>query len=247
MPTTINQGVTINFELEGDGPPLVLCHGSFGSLQDWYDFGYVDGLKDTRTLVLIDARGHGKSDKPHNAASYALPSRVSDVTAVLDALGIETADYLGYSMGGWVGFGLALYAKDRFRSLMLGGAHPFGEDMQAFREMVPDHPDDFPARLEPAYGTNLAPAMRGRVVKNDLAAIRALMSDREDLSALVPTMTTRCLLFAGTADPRRPKIETAARLMPNSILFLSPDCNHVATWGRSDLALPHLHRFLDEL
>lgn len=124
MPPTVNQGVAINYELEGDGPLLVLCHGSFGSLEDWYDFGYVDGLKDTRTLVLIDARGHGKSDKPLDTGSYSLASRASDITAVLDALGIETADYLGYSMGGWIGFGLALYAKDRFRSLMLGGATP---------------------------------------------------------------------------------------------------------------------------
>lgn len=125
MSRTNNDGVQIHYEVEGDGPPLVLCHGSFGSLEDWRDFGYVDALRDRHKLVLIDSRGHGKSDKPTDQLSYGLELRASDVVAVLDALGIGVCDYMGYSMGGWIGFGLARYAPHRFRSLILGGAHPF--------------------------------------------------------------------------------------------------------------------------
>jgi pimeloyl-ACP methyl ester carboxylesterase len=42
---------------------------------------------------MIDARGHGQSDKPHDGASYALGSRVSDVMAVINAVGVERAHF----------------------------------------------------------------------------------------------------------------------------------------------------------
>jgi len=139
VPKTSNNSILIHYEVEGNGSPLVLCHGSFGSLEDWRQFGYVDALADRHKLILIDSRGHGKSDKPHDPASYSLDLRASDIIAVLDELNIQTADFIGYSMGGWIGFGLARYAPDRFRSLILGGAHPFAEDMNAFRSLVPEH------------------------------------------------------------------------------------------------------------
>jgi pimeloyl-ACP methyl ester carboxylesterase len=75
-------------------------------------------------VILTDARGHGRSDKPHEPAAYDLRLRAMDVATVLDHLGLPTANYFGYSMGGWIGFGLAKYAPERARSLILGGAHP---------------------------------------------------------------------------------------------------------------------------
>ena len=80
---------------------------------DWRDLGYVDALKHDYKLILIDARGAGASDKPHDAAAYDPALRASDVVAVLDDLGIRHAHYFGYSLGGWVGFLLAKYAPDR--------------------------------------------------------------------------------------------------------------------------------------
>ena len=68
----INEGVRIHYELEGDGPALVLHHGFSGSLRHWYMNGYVEALRRTYRLILVDARGHGESDKPHDPASYAL-------------------------------------------------------------------------------------------------------------------------------------------------------------------------------
>ena len=54
-----------HYRVEGDGQPLVLQHGFTDSLETWYDTGYVNGLKRQYWLILIDARGHGASDKPH--------------------------------------------------------------------------------------------------------------------------------------------------------------------------------------
>ena len=168
MSLTDNSGVQIHYEVVGDGLPLVLGHGSFGSLDDWKDLSYVDALCSSHTLILVDARGHGRSGKPHDQSAYDLAQRVSDITAVLDALGIDTADQMGYLMGGWIGFGLARYAPQRVRSLILEGAHPIAESMEAFRALIPELPEAFVTLLEPIYGAHLGPAMRARLVENDL-------------------------------------------------------------------------------
>lgn len=245
MLVTSSDGVTVNFEVVGRGPALVLCHGSFGSLEDWYDFGYVAALSQSNTLVLIDSRGHGKSAKPRNPSDYSLASRVSDITTVLDALNIERADFMGYSMGGWIGFGLALHAPERCRSLILGGAHPFAEDMAPFRAMVPHTSDEFLSRIELVYGVHLGPAMRSRMLANDLTALRALTTDREDVSNVLATMAMPCLFFAGANDARWPKVDECSRRIPSAQFFAVSGCGHVAAWGRSDLTLPNIFRFLD--
>jgi pimeloyl-ACP methyl ester carboxylesterase len=69
--------------------------------------GYVEALRPDYQLILVDARGHGASDKPHEPAAYALSLRVSDIVAVLDALHLSTAHFWGYSMGAvdWVWHG----------------------------------------------------------------------------------------------------------------------------------------------
>src|SRR5690349_17922422 len=106
MPFAIGSGVRIHYEVEGSGPPLVLHAGFMGSIPDWRDAGYVDALNGENTLVLLDPRGQGESEKPHETAAYVPEQRVADVLAVMDALGIARADFLGYSMGGRVGFDL---------------------------------------------------------------------------------------------------------------------------------------------
>ena len=247
MPRIDNNGVPIHYEIEGNGPPLVLHHGSFGSLEDWREFGYVAALRDRHQLILLDARGHGSSGKPHDQAAYDLQLRASDVTAVLDALGIQTADFMGYSMGGWIGFGLAKCAPQRFRSLILGGAHPFAEDMTAFRAMLPTEPDAFLALVAPAFGEHLLPGVRQRLVANDLRALTALTTDRMDFSDVLPTMRMPCLLYAGTADPRLEKMEECARRMPNVTFFSLPGQSHVGAFGHAALVLPHVTAFLDRL
>jgi pimeloyl-ACP methyl ester carboxylesterase len=247
MPYVSNSGVPIYYEVEGTGPPLVLQHGSFCSLEDWREFGYVDALRNGHTLVLIDARGHGKSGKPHDPDAYTLSRRVSDVVAALDDLNIQTADFAGYSMGGWIGFGLGKYAPHRFRSLIFGGAHPFHENMQAFRAMLPKEPSAFQAMLEPAFGPYLTPSVARRIAENDLEALAALTTDRDDLSEVLPTMQMPSLLYVGTQDPRLAQVEECARRMPNVRFFSLPECDHVAGFARSDLVLPKVIEFLDQL
>jgi pimeloyl-ACP methyl ester carboxylesterase len=90
MPYSVNQGVRIHYQIEGDGQPLVLQHGFTDSLEAWYELGYVEGLKTDYRLILIDARGHGASDKPHEPDAYERDRNVADITTVLDDLEIPS-------------------------------------------------------------------------------------------------------------------------------------------------------------
>jgi pimeloyl-ACP methyl ester carboxylesterase len=247
MPYANNQGVNIYYEVEGDGSPLVLHHGTLGNGRDWKSFGYAGVLTSDHQLILVDARGHGKSDKPHDPAAYDLSLRAADVTAVLDDLRISQANYFGYSMGGWIGFGLTKYVPSRFHSMILGGAHPYAEDMQAFRDLMPREPTAFLALAEKVFGAHMTPTVRADLMANDLDALLALTQDRTSLADVLPTMSMPCLLFSGETDPRLPRVQECARGLANGTFFSLPGCDHVAAFARSDLVLPHVITFLSKV
>lgn len=137
MPFANNQGARIHDQRVGSGPALVLHHGTFGSGADWADLGYVDALKEDHLLILLDSRGHGESDKPHDPAAYDLGLLALDALALLDDLSIRKSDYFGYSLGGWIGFELAKLEPNQFNSFIFGGAHPYSENLQALRDLEP--------------------------------------------------------------------------------------------------------------
>ena len=246
MPFARNGGVRIHYETAGGGPALVLHHGTMGSGADWVDLGYVEALRDRHTVILIDARGHGQSDKPHDGAAYDLALRAADVVAVLDDLHLQRADFLGYSMGGWIGFGLARHFPERFNSFILGGAHPYAENTQAIRDRMPNDPAAFAAGIEKTYGALLTPARRARLLANDLDALRALTTDRHDIADVLPTMTMPSLIFCGELDPRLAQARQAASEMPNAIFLGLPGCDHVGTTRRTEFIIPRIKAFLRE-
>jgi pimeloyl-ACP methyl ester carboxylesterase len=124
MPYADNHGVHVHYEVEGEGPPLVLQHGFTDSLRTWYELGYVDALKQDYRLILVDARGHGSSDKPYEPEAYKPECNAADVVSVLTELGISRARFFGYSMGGWIAFAMAKYAPETIGALIIGGANP---------------------------------------------------------------------------------------------------------------------------
>jgi pimeloyl-ACP methyl ester carboxylesterase len=94
VPYVTNQGVQIYYEVVGDVPSLVLMHGGLSNLKAWYETAYPKTLKNDYKLVLIDIRGHGASDKPHDSKAYEMNLLVGDITAVLDDLNVDKADGL---------------------------------------------------------------------------------------------------------------------------------------------------------
>jgi pimeloyl-ACP methyl ester carboxylesterase len=164
-----------------------------------------------------------------------------DVLAVLDDLSIRKSDYFGYSLGGWIGFELAKRAPNRFNSFIFGGAHPYAEDMQAFRILM--NPAEFATAMDQLFGGRLA-AMRSRFLANDLDALQALTQDRERNDDVLPSMTLPCLLFAGELDPRFAKVKECASTLPNATFFALPECDHITALIRNDLVIPHIKAFL---
>ena len=79
METPSRDGTGIHFETVGHGPPLVLHHGLGENALSWARKGFLDVLAERFLLVLLDARGHGRSGKPHEPAAYTLERRVEDV------------------------------------------------------------------------------------------------------------------------------------------------------------------------
>jgi len=247
MPYADNEGIRIHYQTEGEGPPLVLQHWSLATMESWYDYGYVSALKNDYRLVLLDARGHGASDKPHRLEAYELKKRVEDIVAVLDDLGIAQAHFFGYSMGGWIGFGVARYAPERFRSLIIGGQHPYAQNMDGLRQLVQygveNGPEALVAMWEENFGT-LSSETRERMLAYDYEALLAVAQDRESLEAVLPTMRMPCLLYVGEMDEVYPIAKECAKQIANVTFVTLPGLDHGAAIKRSDEILPHVKRFL---
>ena len=82
---TATDGLRIHYETAGEGRPLLLMTGAYGTLEAWYDYGWVDALSAERRLIMMDLRGHGRSDRPHDPAAYGWRKNATDAIAVLEA------------------------------------------------------------------------------------------------------------------------------------------------------------------
>ena len=118
------QGVKIRYIDVGRGEPVVLVHGFSSSLEaNWGNPGIIEKLSKDFRVIALDCRGHGKSDKPHDAASYGL-NMIEDVTRLLDHLTVRRAHIVGYSMGGAITGKFITTHPDRVISAVFGGSAP---------------------------------------------------------------------------------------------------------------------------
>lgn len=118
-----SDGVDIAYIDEGDGEPVLLLHGFASNLRvNWVDTGWVAELtRAGRRVVAMDNRGHGESAQPLEPEAYGTPAMAEDARRLLDHLGIERADIMGYSMGARVAAFLAAAHPERVGSLVLSG------------------------------------------------------------------------------------------------------------------------------
>jgi 2-succinyl-6-hydroxy-2,4-cyclohexadiene-1-carboxylate synthase len=118
---TVN-GISLNVEVVGAGPPLLLLHGFTGSAATWAS--HLPELSGRATTIAVDLIGHGASDAPADPARYTMSHCIADLLAVLDRLEIGRAAVLGYSMGARVALHLALAAPKRVAGLVLESGSP---------------------------------------------------------------------------------------------------------------------------
>jgi pimeloyl-ACP methyl ester carboxylesterase len=257
MPYANNNGVKIYYEVKGEGPPLILAHGVTRSLNRWRQIGLADVLNKNYRLVMFDARGHGKSDKPHDATAYGI-NMVYDVLAVIDDLRLDRVNYMGYSMGAGIGFMCAVRYPERFNSYILGGWSPYRDEVavrptqssaspgQQIR-MLRSDPEAFLRSREQQLGRPLTPEEKKEELANDPKALAALMvnfrdaatlNNKELLGILLP-----CLLYAGENDTMYVGAKEASYHINKAKFFSLPGLDHVQT-GASLLVLPHIEEFL---
>ncbi|MFW9988031.1 MAG: alpha/beta fold hydrolase [Candidatus Odinarchaeota archaeon] len=121
MPFFTNDGIRLYYEIEGEGPPVVMIHGFALNIEyNWKAPKWVEILKDDYCLILLDCRGHGKSDKPHGDSYYGRKMN-DDVIKLMEELSIEKANFFGYSNGAHIIFELLFTKPDIFISAILGG------------------------------------------------------------------------------------------------------------------------------
>ena len=100
-----NDGARIWYATYGSGPPVILLHGGLGHSGNWgYQVPAVTGAG--YRAVLIDSRGHGRSTRDNRPYSYELMA--SDVVAVMDALRLDNAAFVGWSDGACIALILSL-------------------------------------------------------------------------------------------------------------------------------------------
>lgn len=107
---------------KSDQPPVLLHHGYVAhSRVNWVIPGMVRRLNAAgRSVITMDARGHGRSEKPHDAAAYGESRMAQDLRCLLDELEVTEVDLVGYSMGATVAL-LAATEESRIRRLVIGG------------------------------------------------------------------------------------------------------------------------------
>lgn len=225
-------GTEIAYEVSGSGDPLLLVHGSGLSKGTWRGLGYLRDLERDFTVIAVDLRGHGRSGKPHDAASYQPEAFIADVFAVLDATGLGPVHFVGYSIGARIGLRIAAANPERLRTLTtIGGSFESMTDKIAltffptWREALDTGGMD---AFVDAWG-----AHRGQVIdastalafrQNDPVALRAYFDGIEAAEPLgldgAAAITVPTLLLAGTDDPDRfRQSREAAKRMATASFF----------------------------
>jgi len=110
------EGVRLHIRDEGEGPAIVLLHGVLASLHTWD--GWTDDLTDRYRVIRIDIPPFGLSD-PLPDGDYHGPAMTRVLHAVLDQLKVESAVFVGNSLGGYYAAYFAAHAPDRVRALAL--------------------------------------------------------------------------------------------------------------------------------
>ncbi len=120
MPTIHVNDTTLYYETAGSGPPVLLLHGLGSSTQDWEL--QIQAFTQRFEVVMVDARGHGRSAKP--PGPYSVPQFTADIIAFMEDLQISPAHILGLSMGGMIAFQMAVDRPDLLRSLTIVNSYP---------------------------------------------------------------------------------------------------------------------------
>lgn len=211
MPNVHVNGIELFYKEEGTGKPILLLHGLTGShlmLQKEFDT-----FKKDYRVITMDARGHGKSEKPE---TYTLEDHIQDCIALMDHLALDKVMIIGMSMGTYVGQGVAIEAPDRVEKLILvsGAAHgdtsdgtgllaKHADDMigMSFEEQMGHLAHHIFHKMEPV-GKWLSAMPSGLTKEQQESAADALA--KYDFRPKLHTVTAETLVISGKYDGLNP-------------------------------------------
>jgi pimeloyl-ACP methyl ester carboxylesterase len=152
MPTIDANGLTMAYEVDGAGPPLVLLHNATGSGRDTF-VSILPLVARGFRAYAPDARGHGGTRWDH-ATSWTTTDLADDVIAFADALGLGTFHLFGYSMGAMTALHVATRIPERLRTLVVVSITPERDPRRSVGRVAMD-PDRI-ERHEPGWARQLA-------------------------------------------------------------------------------------------
>ncbi|QPC41275.1 alpha/beta hydrolase [Kaustia mangrovi] len=234
MPTFQSDGVTIAYEIAGDGEPILLIHGfASNGRVNWVDTGWVDALvRDGREVITVDNRGHGNSEKLYDPADYGAPIMANDACRLLDHLGLERADVMGYSMGARIAAFLAIKHPDRVRRVILAGladnlVKGVGGAEEVAQALEADSSDRVTERMPRTF------RLFAEQTGSDLKALAACMrSSRQKIKAEeVAGIRAPTLVVAGSDDDTAGPVAPLVELLPNATGLVIEGRDHMRTVG----------------
>jgi pimeloyl-ACP methyl ester carboxylesterase len=219
-------GIEMYYETEGAGEPLLLLHGGTGCQENWSHAGR-DQFAREYTLILPDARGHGRTTNPQKTITHR--QCALDALALLDHLGISRCRAIGLSMGGNILLHMATLQPERVEAMVLVSATMhFPEQARAIMAQVRPAADQPPQEWE---------IMRKRHKHGDEQIValwdwaRGMKDSRDDMDFAPQSLskiTASTLIVYGDRDFLYP-VEMAVemyRAIPQSALWVVPNGGH---------------------
>jgi pimeloyl-ACP methyl ester carboxylesterase len=196
-------GPHLYYEVHGSGRPLVLLHGGLGSGEM---FGPIlPALTESHRVIAPDLQGHGRTadiDRPLDIRLMA-----DDVAALIDHLGLDRPDVVGYSLGGGVAFFTAVRHPEKVGKLVMASAHissdAMPEEMRAQQRQVNAAAAEF-MKDTPMYQLYEAVAPRPEEFGRLLDKIGESMAKPFDFSAEMRALQVPTLIVCADAEMAPP-------------------------------------------
>lgn len=197
-------GLDYYYEIHGAGEPLLLLHGGLGSIDM---FGPVlPALAAGRKVIAVDLHGHGRT--PLGERRISLPDIGDDLAAVLEALGEDQVDVLGYSFGGGAAFRLAVQHPERVRRLAIVSAgfseQGFYPDIRAQQVQMGAAAAEF-MKDTPMYQSYVAVAPKPEDFPRLLDNMGDMMREPYDWSEEARGLAMPTMIVFGDSDMYRPE------------------------------------------
>jgi len=231
---TTADGVKIHYDKIGAGPAVVLIHGFIGNGESWKRTSLRAMLADSGyTVITLDLRGNGRSDKPHEASAYEKDIEAYDVIALMKHLGFSHYDVVGYSRGSIVAAKLlAVAPAKQIRRAVLGGMGLDFSDPNWIRRR-----NFYEALARPGSHPDLQPAVDYAVKSGaDTTALKYMQQFQPvTLPSELKRIKQPVLVISGDQDEDNGKAADLAKVLPNASLATVPG-THNSTMGTAEFA-----------